>query len=93
MLPLSINFVCIFSMTDSVLCVGICAGTASGTIPAGNVLAVLNLGACEAEEFNGTLYDAFTGIDSPSTFTLEEMPQGKGLFILATWGEPVVILK
>ena len=56
---------------------GICRGTDSGNIPAGNVIAVLNVGRCE--DFNNT-YDVHTGLNSQSTATLEEMPARKYAF-------------
>ena len=47
--------------------------TTNGPILSGDVMAVLNVGRCAG--FNVT-YDAYTGLESPSSFTLEEMPEG-----------------
>ena len=52
---------------------GICSGTASGDIGLGEHTVTLNVGMCDG--FNET-YNAFTGLNSVSAFTLEEMPPG-----------------
>lgn len=53
---------------------GICSETVSGRIGVGEHSVVLNVGQCEG--FNES-YNTFTGLNSVSTFTLEEMPPRK----------------
>lgn len=67
-------FALIREVNYNVFSTGICDGTEDGLILAGTVVAVLNIGPCAG---TNVTFDGFTGFNSPTSFTLEELPLRK----------------